>query len=504
MKVCMFQTRLDSFILSDVCQHIELSRLQKMTNEEATRVVEDKKIKLITSPSNTTGYWHVGKQPGKKFRVRKIPQYGIIKDIGGFRSKVATAVYISQKVGDPMVCLAIAQNFPETTDAQILTNLRIPAGLTNGEQIGSLWRIKTAKLFNENIESTKKRNSRGRKHDEVEWNLDELRKWIANELEKLGFRCYLGGLKLTPENVSIERLDESKGYSSANCVLIDIHFQVGYNQWSCEKVQIVHHLRKKEIEMDFGPKFFKMLEDALNRSRSSTKLRNTRGNNYTQSEITVEKLIRQYIKQGGRCYYLNIPLRMKGDWQISVERLDESKGYIEGNWVLTVLETQNGHAQWTKEFVESRWGPFYHPKTQLSTSVEDLIDKYNSYKIEQNHCTWTEEEDAEIRKVIKEYHERDVPVGHWEKTLPNRGVFACRQRKRMLLKEMGIARKYQWSEEEIKVMYEVIDEYNVKYISIKVWKEILPRLRLNGRSVHACRTKYKTLKKLYETKCFLV
>jgi hypothetical protein len=434
MKVCMFQTRLDSFILSDVCQHIELSRLQKMTNEEATRVVEDKKIKLITSPSNTTGYWHVGKQPGKKFRVRKIPQYGIIKDIGGFRSKVATAVYISQKVGDPMVCLAIAQNFPETTDAQILTNLRIPAGLTNGEQIGSLWRIKTAKLFNENIESTKKRNSRGRKHDEVEWNLDELRKWIANELEKLGFRCYLGGLKLTPENVSIERLDESKGYSSANCVLIDIHFQVGYNQWSCEKVQIVHHLRKKEIEMDFGIEFFKKLDHMVDGCNSRTKKRN-----HSPSEVTVEKLTHEYVKQGGRCYYLNIPLRMKGNWQMSVERLDESKGYIDGNWVLVVLETQNGHAQWTKEFVESLWGPFSHPNSQLSVSEEDLIDKYNSYKNRngyaisaRNQVRWTDEEITVLKEVLEKYGDEHISKEVWEDILPNRTLKACEHRCRRL------------------------------------------------------------------------
>jgi group I intron endonuclease len=44
--VCMIQTRLDSFILSDVCQHIELSRLQKMSNDERVGL-----IYKITSPS---------------------------------------------------------------------------------------------------------------------------------------------------------------------------------------------------------------------------------------------------------------------------------------------------------------------------------------------------------------------------------------------------------------------------------------------------------------------
>ena len=419
-------------------QEIELSRLQKMTNEEATRVVEDKKIKLITKYSGT-GYWNVSKS-NKKFRVLKIPQYGIPKSVNAFRSPIAVAIYISQKVGDPMVCRAISQSFSEDSESQILTNLRIPAGITNQTICESKWRDKSKVLFSGAKCRTKKRNILGRDHAEVEWSLDEARKFMAYELEKLRFGCNYSDLKLTPENVSIERLDESKGYSSANCVLIDIHFQVGYNQWSCEKVQIVHHLRKKEIEMDFGPKFFKMLEDALNRSRSSTKLRNTRGNNYTQSEITVEKLIRQYIKQGGRCYYLNIPLRMKGDWQMSVERLDESKGYIDGNWVLVVLETQNGHAQWTKEFVESLWGPYSHPNSRLPVSEEELIDKYDSFKKRNGHAIsirnqvlWTEEELNVVKEVYKKYcNERFLKNGIWKDILPNRTAKACQEKYRLL------------------------------------------------------------------------
>ena len=45
-----------------------------------------------------------------------------------------------------------------------------------------------------------------------------------------------------------------------------------------------------------------------------------------------------------------------GDWQVSVERLDESEGYTKDNVVLVALETQNAYAQWSKEFVKSVWG----------------------------------------------------------------------------------------------------------------------------------------------------
>jgi hypothetical protein len=419
-------------------QEIELSRLQKMTNEEATHVVEDKKIKLITKYSGT-GYWNVSKS-NKKFRVLKIPQYGIPKSVNAFRSPIAVAIYISQKVGDPMVCRAISQSFSEDSESQILTNLRIPAGITNQTICESKWRDKSKVLFSGAKSRTKKRNILGRDHAEVEWSLDEARKFMAYELEKLRFGCNYSDLKLTPENVSIERLDESKGYSSANCVLIDIHFQTGYRQWSREKVQSVHYLRKKEVDMDFGPKFFKRLEKMINSCISATKRRNEKGRKHSPSEVTVEKLIHEYVKQYGRCKLLAVPLMSVGDWQMSVERLDESKGYIDGNWVLVVLETQNGHAQWTKEFVESLWGPYSHPNSRLPVSEEELIDKYDSFKKRNGHAIsirnqvlWTEEELNVVKEVYKKYcNERFLKNGIWKDILPNRTAKACQEKYRLL------------------------------------------------------------------------
>ena len=419
-------------------QEIELSRLQKMTNEEATRVVEDKKIKLITKYSGT-GYWNVSKS-NKKFRVLKIPQYGIPKSVNAFRSPIAVAIYISQKVGDPMVCRAISQSFSEDSESQILTNLRIPAGITNQTICESKWRDKSKVLFSGAKCRTKKRNILGRDHAEVEWSLDEARKFMAYELEKLRFGCNYSDLKLTPENVSIERLDESKGYSSANCVLIDIHFQTGYRQWSREKVQSVHYLRKKEVDMDFGPKFFKRLEKMINSCISATKRRNEKGRKHSPSEVTVEKLIHEYVKQYGRCKLLAVPLMSVGDWQMSVERLDESKGYIDGNWVLVVLETQNGHAQWTKEFVESLRGPYSHPNSRLPVSEEELIDKYDSFKKRNGHAIsirnqvlWTEEELNVVKEVYKKYcNERFLKNGIWKDILPNRTAKACQEKYRLL------------------------------------------------------------------------
>jgi hypothetical protein len=437
----MIQTTLDSFILNDVCQEIELSTLKKMTDEEATRLVEDEKLILAIRSSIESGFWNITKDKRRRrpWKVRKHQLCRLTKELTGFQSRIAAAIFISRRLGN-LVCRAISENFPEESESQILTNLRIPCIIYKERRVQSknTWRSKCEALFNSTKAHTKVRNSRGRKHSEVEWNLDELRIWVANELEKSGFRCNYSGLKLTPENVSIERLDENKGYSSTNCVLIDIHFQTGSKhvntQWTHDKVQSIHHLRKKEIEMDFGIEFFKKLDHMVDGCNYRTKQRN-----HSPSEVTTEKLIHQYVKQDGRCELLTVPLVLNGEWQMSIERLDESKGYIDGNWVLTALETQNGHAQWTKEFVESLWGPSSHPNSQLSVSEEELIDKYRSHKNRngyaisaRNQIRWTDVEITVLKEVLDKYGDETISKEVWKDILPNRTWKACEHRCRRL------------------------------------------------------------------------
>ena len=53
-----------------------------------------------------------------------------------------------------------------------------------------------------------------------------------------------------------------------------------------------------------------------------------------------------YEEQEGMCYYSGIEMTTSGEYQMSLERLDESKGYIEGNVVLCCLEF-NGQEQWS-------------------------------------------------------------------------------------------------------------------------------------------------------------
>lgn len=422
-------------IYQDPPEAIECSILQKMTDEEAEHVVQCRKTELIRNFQTSSGYWHVGKSR-EKFSVLKTPQFGIMES-KSFISKVAAAIYISQKVGDPMMCRAISENFPEDSEAQILTNLRVPPQIVNGKESASKWRSKSTNLLGNATHSTKVRNIRGREHDNVSWsNINEFRKWMADELEKSGFRCYYSGLKLTLETISLERIDQNKGYSSTNCKFIDIHFQVGHCQWTHEKIQNVYHLRNADVEMESEMEFFKRLDILVAGCNRRTTKRS-----HSQNEVTIKKLIKQYIKQKGRCHYLDVPLMLNGDWQISVERLDETKGYIDGNWVLVTLETQSPFMQWTKEFVGSIWE--HIPRFFMSEEV--LFDKYHEYRnrsirvvAAQKRTDWLEEEETIITELINGYGTEPVPDRFWEEILPrlnDRSVNACKEKRKRIIRQ---------------------------------------------------------------------
>jgi hypothetical protein len=69
-------------------------------------------------------------------------------------------------------------------------------------------------------------------------------------------------------------------------------------------------------------------------------------------EIDVEHLKSLWKMQDGLCYYSSIPMNFdKSEWRVSIERLNNKKGYVVGNVVLCCLEF-NGNAQWTLEKVD--------------------------------------------------------------------------------------------------------------------------------------------------------
>lgn len=86
----------------------------------------------------------------------------------------------------------------------------------------------------------------------------------------------------------------------------------------------------------------------LNKQRRSTPLTNTFWNKIERNgkvrslefTITKEEAYELYLEQGGKCKYTNIPLLFpssttKSDGTASLDRIDNTKGYIKGNlqWV---------------------------------------------------------------------------------------------------------------------------------------------------------------------------
>lgn len=406
-----------SFKLKMPPRFYPLTYLQTINDEEAKTIVENKQLILIPDRGNKTSFWRVTENKGNMSRpylFKIIPEYGLNTKLG-FKSKIAAAVYISQHLGR-YVCRSITTWYEDESESQILTNIRIPNGIRipiveiNGQTYGGngnwredTWRHKSKCLYKGARYSTKYRNSEpghGRwrspgvnivrrsppREHTFDWTLDEFRSWFADTLKMQNFKCAYSCVRLTKNSVSLERLDETKGYSCENCVLIDIHFQTGGRQWSREKFLSVYELRNTDTydehevretinwnqltesehrsrahrtrprrDQQHATELYKIVQQLRNTTKASTKSRNSNGCNHEESEITIEYLIELWEKQRGRCYYLNVPMNTCGEWQVSVERIDESKGYTKDNIVLTTLETQNAYAQWSKEFVENVW-----------------------------------------------------------------------------------------------------------------------------------------------------
>lgn len=405
-----------SFKLKMPPRFYPLTYLQTINDEEAKTIVENKQLILIPDRGNKTGFWRVTENKGNMSRpylFNSIPEYGLNTKLG-FKSKIATAVYISQHLGRS-VCRSITTWYEDESESQILTNIRIPSIKIptveiNGQTYGGncnwredTWRYKTQRLHKGARSSTKFRNCepgygrwrspgvriarrRPPREHTFDWTFDEFRSWFADTLKMQNFKCAYSCVRLTRYSVSLERLDETKGYSPENCVLIDIHFQTGGRQWSREKFLSVYELRNTDTydehevretinwnqlteserrsrahktrprrDQQHATELYKIVQQLRNSTKANTKSRNSNGCNHEESEITIEYLIELWEKQRGRCYYLNIPMNTCGEWQVSVERIDESKGYTKDNIVLTTLETQNAYAQWSKEFVENVW-----------------------------------------------------------------------------------------------------------------------------------------------------
>ena len=210
--------------------------------------------------------------------------------------------------------------------------------------------------------------------------------------EAQGLLCFVSDRFLNPYAISIERLDESIGYTDDNTRLIHRDFQSGTfsgegdadlvqgtgspAQWTPEKFALVRELRKPDVptlpvdlwERASKPKASDVSsgdeEDAL-RQRLTSAIRNARGHTRRLNRTATNKLcavtnneaylVQLFRDQRGRCQYTGVPLKINGDFKFSVERYDNAEGYIPGNVCLVIVEVNTACAKWSKAKADMYW-----------------------------------------------------------------------------------------------------------------------------------------------------
>ena len=103
-------------------------------------------------------------------------------------------------------------------------------------QLSCPWKRRWQKM----VERTKKRNKKGRCHDEVEYSPDELREMYYVQ----GKRCYISGNIMAeeyctgnPYSASVERLDNNKGYVKGNVVIICQYLQISKGDYLPDEIK---------------------------------------------------------------------------------------------------------------------------------------------------------------------------------------------------------------------------------------------------------------------------
>lgn len=180
--------------------------------------------------------------------------------------------------------------------------------------------------------------------------------------------CYYSNLPMNHKphsdwNVSLERLNQEKGYIKDNIVLCCQEFN-GRIQWDLNKINNISSLRNENYIFDK-----KIIETSLKILIGSTLGNCIRSNKLF--DITIEDLKDQYVNQNGRCAYSNIILnpvishknkhyKRNSNWKMSIERKDVKIGYTKENILLICLEfntsdksnttiNPSGSSRWTLE-----------------------------------------------------------------------------------------------------------------------------------------------------------
>lgn len=162
-------------------------------------------------------------------------------------------------------------------------------------------------------------------------------------------KCYISGMEMHYDKrkwqVSLERLDTTKGYTKENTALCCLEFN-NQAQWSHEKVDdMIMNIELSEKIKPISPAAISNKTSDmyfhLTRLLDRCVIKSEEKNRLGSSDLTIDSLIELFKKQNGKCAYSNIPLRCgtsQNSWIASLNRINPLVGYIKSNVCLTCLE----------------------------------------------------------------------------------------------------------------------------------------------------------------------
>lgn len=186
--------------------------------------------------------------------------------------------------------------------------------------------------------------------------------------------CYYSGIKMNMGHnldwkCSIERLDQKIGYIPSNVCLCTLEFN-SRHQWSHDKLRHLQSLLTKDNtwikEIDnllmsrqiinctcepqikccnkcrgfqYRNSLRGCIKQLLNASKKNAMDKAEKGRTSGTYDLSYKCIVEKLKEQKGLCAYSNIPLNFtKGDWRMSFERVDTSKGYTNNNVVIIASE----------------------------------------------------------------------------------------------------------------------------------------------------------------------
>jgi hypothetical protein len=158
-------------------------------------------------------------------------------------------------------------------------------------------------------------------------------KLIAEQVQKARAKTRKSGYKIQRHE---ERINDN-GEKEVKCKYC--HEWLTLDKYQATKIDYCKTCRKKTdfdtIENTLRGRSLKCLSHSKIRSAK-------RQRDAVYHTLTFDNVLDIYQQQGGRCYYSRVPLAFSGNFQMSLERLDSTKGYIRENSVLVILGLNAG------------------------------------------------------------------------------------------------------------------------------------------------------------------